>query len=308
MTISETDRISIRYFIDSNDREHYSWMFMDDLTKNVVPVYGSKHEVIQCKLEPENIVFQEHLRKLLPSIKKRYNENFNDTILKAIQFIVDDLVYQGGLVLEFVTQKDINKEVSYKLEPIYGLKVQIKGGNVIQEIHADTAKRLKITKPVVIPLTKSFVINFPKSLGGKEKYLTFIDEFKKLGEQSPVMSYIRNPLKGHQVYDIMEHQRLHELELWRSSKVYNWHHRQRYGNLFSGYYHIYRYLQFQKSKIELRDYAVEQLKELVSKLSEKFGDKTELIIEGLISSERIDETLKQWETGELNPNSLSEVL
>ncbi|WP_124980458.1 hypothetical protein [Nonlabens xiamenensis] len=309
MMISETNRLSIRYHTNTHDeREHNSWMFMDDFSQNIVPVYGSKHEIVQCTLEPVNADFQERLSELLPSYKHRYNEDFNDIILGTIQFIAQHLVHHGYLVLEFVTQKDINEDVIYKLETVFGKEVKIKGDNVIQVIHADAAEHLKITAPVVIPIAKCFVIDFPKSLGGKEKYLKFLEEFKELGQQSPMMSYFRNPLTGYAGYDMTEHQRLHDLELWRKSKVYNWHHRESSGKLFSGYYHIYRHLQFRKSKIELRNYVVEQLKEIISKLSEKFGDKTELKIEGLISSERIDETLEQWKSGELKPNSISEVL
>lgn len=307
--ISETDRLSIPYQTNTHEnREHHSSMFMDDFNQNIVPIYGSKYEVVQCTLEPVNEIFQKELSELLPSYQHRYNKDFKDIIFGTIQFIAQHLVHHGYLVLEFVAQKDINEEVIYKLETVYGKEVKIEGDKVIQVIHDDAVEHLKITEPIVIPIGKCFVIDFPKSLGGKKKYLKFLGEFKELGQQSPMMSFFRNPLKGHSGYDMTEHQRLHELELWRKSKVYNWHHRESSGKLFSGYYDIYRHLQFRKSKIELRNFVVEQLNEIISKLSEKFGDKSELKIEGLISSERIDETLKQWKTGELKPNSISEVL
>ncbi len=307
--ISETDRLSIRYNTNFYDeREHHTWMFMDDLSNNIVPIYGSKHETVQCLLEPANSAFQKTLSELLPSQRHRYKEDFNDIILGAIQFIAQHLVHHGYLILEFVTQKDINEEVSYTLEAIYGKELKIENDKVIQVVHNDAAEHLKIAEPVVIPIAKCFVINFPKSLGGKEKYLKFLEEFKELGQQSPMRNFLRNPLTGIVGYDITEHQRLHDLELWRKSKIYNWHHRESSSKSFSSYYYIYRQLLFRKSKIELRNYVVEQLKEIISKLSEKSGSKAELKIEGLISLERIDETLKKWETGELTPNSISEVL
>lgn len=306
---NKSDRISINYNKNNHDdREHYTWMFINDFYENIVPSFGSKYEVVQCSLEPADVKFQELLCELLPSYQNRYNESFNGIILQLIEFIAQNLSYYGSLVLEFVTQTDVNNIVNYKLERIIGEEVKIKGNKIIQVIPKDKADKLQISKQVEIPIEKCFVIEFPKSLGGKEKYLKFLEEFKELGQQSPMMNYLRNPLTGQTGYDMTEHQRLHELELWRKSKVYNWHHRESNGKIFSVYYHIYRRLQFQKSKIVLRDYIIEQLKELVLNLSTKIGEKTELKIEGLISLEKIDETLEQWKTGELKPNSISEVL
>jgi hypothetical protein len=138
--------------------------------------------------------------------------------------------------------------------------------------------------------------------------LKYIEEFKDLSQQSPILNFFRNPLKGLIGYDEIEHHRLHEIELWKKRKVYSWHHRQYSGDQFSGYYYFNRRLLFKKSKIVLRDYIVEQLCEIVSKLSLMFGEKTELKIEGLIPLSKIDDTLEQWKTGKLKIDSISDIL
>ncbi len=306
--ISETDRLSISDTNIHDEQEHYLYMFMDDFSENIVPIYSLKYKNVQCTLTPANKNFQEQLSKLLPSYQNHYKKDLNDIILRTIQFIAQHLVHYGYLILELVIQKDINKKVSYRLESICGKEVKIDNNNIIQIIHDNTAEYLKIFKPIVIPIEKCFVIEFPKSLGGKEKYLKFLQELKELGQQNPIMSYFGNPLTEQKGYDITKHQRLYDLELWRKSKVYNWHHRESNGKLFSGYYYFYRHLQFQKSKIELRNFIIEQLKEIISKLSEKLGSKTELNIEGLISIAKIDEALEQWRTGKLELNSINELL
>lgn len=309
MMISETDRLSIKYRTNTyQEKEHYSSMFMDDFYKNIVPIYGSNYEFVQCQLVPVNEKFEEQLSQLLPSFQYRYNEEFNDIILGFIQFVAQNLINDGHLYLEFVKQKNINGELIFKLEPIYGSEVKIGGDYIIQIIHEDAAEQLNIIKPTLIPIEKCFIIKFPDSKYGKEEYLKFIEDFKDLGMKSPMLSTFQNPLSGQAGYDMTMHQRLHELELWKKSKVYNWHHRQNSSNLFSGYYHIYRYLKFRKSTIVLRDYIIEKLKEIILNFSVKCGVKTELQIEGLISKEKIDETLELWKTGELKPNSITEVL
>jgi hypothetical protein len=119
--ISETDKISIKYHTNKYDTpEHYSHMFIEDFGRNVVPIYGSKSEVVTCKLEPDNKEFMKSLYELLPSHRQHYRPSFNDTILYTIEYIAQHLVDRGFLALELVKYKDVNEREFYKLETIYG--------------------------------------------------------------------------------------------------------------------------------------------------------------------------------------------
>jgi hypothetical protein len=307
--ISETDRISVQYNSKSHDEiEPYTWMFMEDFHQNIVPTNGPKFKLVNCSLFPTNSAFQAILMHMLPALRRRYMDDFNEIILGTIQYITNHLVQNGSMVLELVTLKDINESVFYKLVNIYGDEIKIEKGHVIQIISEEAATELNISKSIKIPKEKCFIIDFPQFFGGKVNYLKFLEEFKSLGKQSPIMNFLNNPLKEQMGYDLTDHKRIHELELWRKSKIFNWHHRSNPENTFSGYYFFYRHLNFRKSKIALRDYIIEQLKNIVSILSEKLGDKTELRIDGLLPMSRIDEKIEQWKSGELIINSLDEVL
>jgi hypothetical protein len=306
--ISVTDRISINYFPNIQDeREHYSSMFMQDFYQTVVPVYGLKKERVICKIKPDNPEFKTLLCDLLPS--ERDSDKFDGTILDTIRFIARELVNNGQLILELVTNKDYNNKIFYRLECVFGKEIKIKGDKIIQVIHEDAVERLRTTNLIEIPIEKCFIIEFPESIGGKEKYLKFLEEFKELGRQSPMFSYLGNSLRGKPGYDMSEHQRLHELELWKKSKEYNWPHRGNYYKQFSGYYYIYRVLLFRKTQLILRDYIIEQLSGIISKLSECFyGKKAQLEIDGLITTAKIDETIEQWKAGKIAPGRLNEIL
>lgn len=307
--ISETDRISARYHTNSYvPNELHLNMFMEDFGLNVVPIYGSELEAVSCKLEPDNIDMMKSLYELLPSNRKHYHPNFNEIILESVEYIAQHLVNSGILVLELVKYKDYDKREFYKLEYVYGKDIKVKKDTITQIIHKDEAREL-VTTNIDIPIEKCFVIEFPKSLGGKEKYLQFLNEFREIANQSPMMNFFNNPLQGQQGYNIKEHQRLHDIELWKKSKTFNWHHRESGGEIFSGFYHIYRHLLFQKNKIKLRDFIIGELCGIISILSEKvFGQKTDLKIEGLLTIDKVEEKLEQWKTGQLDPKTIRDVL
>jgi hypothetical protein len=283
-------------------------MLIEDFGRNVVPIYGSKSEVVTCELDPDNKEIIKSLYELLPSHRQHYRPSFNEIILETIEYITQHIVNRGFLVLELVKYKDVNEREFYKLETVYGEDIKIKRDIITQIIPDDVAQELGKNK-IEIPLEKCFVIEFPKSLGGKEKYLQFLKEFRELAKQSPMMNFLNNPLQGKAGYNLTEHQRLHDIELWKKTKTYNWHHRESGGEKISGFYHIYRHLLFRINKIKLRDYVVEELCKIVSTLSETvLGQKAELKIEGLLPIDKVEEKLEQWKTGQLDPKTISDVL
>ncbi len=307
--ISETDRISERYHTNTYDAtEHYSHMFIEDFGRNVVPIYGSKSEKITCKLDPNNKEIMNSLYELLPSHRQHYRPSFDEIILETIEYIAHQIVNSGFLVLELVKYKDVNEREFYKLETIYGKEIKLKRDIITQIIPDKVAQELGKNK-IEIPLEKCFVFEFPESLGGKEKYLQFLREFRELAKQSPMMNFSNNPLQGQSGYNLSEHQRLHDIELWKISKTYNWPHRESGSEKISGFYHIYRHILFRKNKIKLRDYVLEELCKIVSTFSETvFGQKVELKIEGLLPIDKVEEKLEQWKTGQLDPKTVSDVL
>lgn len=307
--ITETDKISVRYQTNTYDTpEPNTHMFIEDFGRNVVPVYGSKSEAVICKLEPDSKEIMNSLYELLPSHRQHYRPGINDIILETIEYISQHLVSRGFLVLELVKYKDVNEREFYKLESVYGKEIKIKRNTITQIIPDNVVQELGTNK-IDIPFEKCFVIEFPKSLGGKEKYLQFLKEFRELSKQSPMMNYLNNPLQGQEGYNLNEHQRLHDIELWKLTKTYNWHHRESGGEKFSGFYHIYRHLLFRKNKIKLRDHVVEELCKIISTLSEKvLEQKAELRIEGLLTIDKVEAKLEQWKTGKLDPKTISDVL
>src|SRR5690606_25593955 len=159
--------------------------------------------------------------ELLPSHRQHYRPSFNDIILETIEYIAQHLVNSGFLVLELVKYKDVNEREFYKLESIYGKEIKIKKDTITQIIPDGVAQELGKNK-IEIQIAKCFIIESPKTIGGKEKYLQFLKDIRGLAKQSPMKKFINNPLQGQANYDIKEHQRLHDIERWKKTKLYSW--------------------------------------------------------------------------------------
>lgn len=303
--ITETDKISASCRPSTYDiSEHNLNMFIQDFGSNVIPIYDSKSNAITCKLDPENKDFAESLYELFPSNGQYYRTTFNKVILETIEYIAQHIVINALLVLELVKYKDATEREFYKLEPIYGKEVKLKRDKVTQIVRDEVTQKLRA---IAIPLEKCYVIEFPISLGGREKYSRFIKDFIDLSKLDPVMTFSHNQLKQQTGYNLKEHQRLFDIELWTLTKKYNWHHREISGESFSGFYYIYRRLLFQKNKIILRDHIIQELSRIIATISEKvFGHKVELIIEGLVSTDKVDEILEQWKNGK--PITIKDIL
>lgn len=310
MMTSGTDRVSIELRpsnLDSN--EHYSWMFKEDFVNGCVPIIQFSQKNFDCRLIPKNPDFQLVLSQAFPSNYHSYRgEDLNEIIQSIIRYIAYNLVNYGCIVLELIEVKDFKDEISYKFVPVYGEVVKVKRKKIIQIIPALLAKELEISRTVEIPKEKCFVIEFPEILGGKKEYLKFLSEFEDLGRQSPMMNYRNDPLANNSNYDLLEHQKMHKIELWSKSKKFNWNHRGNEDSLFSSYYYVYRYLNFKKAKFQLRDYIIDQTKELVVFLSKKLDYNLELTVEGLIPIKEIDERLEEWNSGQINRSTFNDIL
>jgi hypothetical protein len=275
MLPSESDKISIRYYKKRGEELwHNTSMLIEDLHQGIIPLSGAKFEEIVCSLNPDKTEFSKNLCELLPTYRSHSYSSFKEIVIETIEYFANALLNQGYIALELVTYEDINGKVYYKLEPFFGEKIKIQRKKIIQIISEEQAKELNISKSIIIPSDKCFIIDFPKSLGGRIEYLKFIEDFRVFDNQAPMLNFANNPLIGQKNYEINEHQKLHDLELWKKSRKFNWNHRG-HNKLFSGYYSTYRNLNFAKSKIILRDYIIEHLKSITLSVSERVAEKTD---------------------------------
>lgn len=309
----KTDRICEQYNThEYEEHEHYSYSFKYQFDHRIVPedninsrIDRTNYGLIKCTLDPKNIELEEHLINFLPC---HYgHNNFNEKILDTIKFISEHLIHDGIVALEFVKQINFYGEEEIKLVSIKGKEVKVGRKEVVQILHEDFAKRSNSPKSKTIPKEKCYVIGFPKSMGGKNKYLKFINELKNIGDLSIEKTVLKNDLLEQHDYDLNKHDRLAKLEFLKKTKAFNWIANDT--RFISSYYYVRRALLFKKSKILLRDYLIEELSKLINQVSEdKFGQASKLKVEGLMPLSELDKKLELWEIGKLEPKGIKEAL
>lgn len=298
--MTSTDRVSIKYFSDSFPGSDPCFMFIEDFYQHIVPIYGVKHDKVQCSIIPHNPNFEATLVDLLPYTHQFGEPDFKDAILDTIQEIAYHVVHHGSVVWEFVRSRNEDGDDSYKLEVVRGDNVVVKKKFIVQELPDEVVKKRGCPRVIKIPRTKCFIIRFPETLGGYKKYIRFLSDFRKLEQDSKTRRYLKNPLAGFRGYDIKEHNRAHSVALYRKSKLFMWDHRDSRNEMLTSYYNMHRRFSFGKTRIMLRDHLIQELERIVSELSTRFGEKAMLKIEGLPSLDSVMGTLSKWESGELD--------
>lgn len=287
MSYKETDRISKTYHLAAMPRmEHYSWMFIQDFHQSILPIQRSKQENLTIEIEPKDPSLEALIIEILGDSRPFMREDFTKTIIDFTEQIASYVTHYGFIVFEYVTYKDINDNLSYRLKIIQGEETKIRKRKVIQLIPHEAVKEFSLPKEIEIPKSKCYVIEFPNSLGGKKDYIKFLREFKEFGSKTPFMNYFKNKLVGQPGYDLNEDQRTHELELWKLTNKFGWHHRANSNKLFSQYHYVYRYLRFKRNKIVLRDSLLENVKGIITEIGGRFNKKITLKIDGLMTVEK----------------------
>jgi len=305
-----SDEVSADYnYSEEYEMLHQSMMFKEDIYASITPFISSRSKKVTCSLVSSNEDFERKILKLFPwnyhSLEGFY---FTEAILDTITYIAKHIVNDGIIIFEHIKYVDNNGFTSYGLKRIYGEKLVIKRKYITQTIPPEVALENNTSISIKIPKSKCSIIEFPKALGGKKKYLKILKELKELDINNPVLNFSRSPLSGAKGYNVMEHERLNRIELTKVTKPISWHHRRHSGDDFSGFYYVRRSLKFRRSQVILRDYIINELNHIISIIAKKEKLKTSLKIEGLLSLEEINQKISDWETGNLDVAKFNEDL
>lgn len=310
MTISESDRISLMYYLhEPPSGEMYSFMLMEDYCRNIASFYGSSRSNISCRIEPFSAESLEVFKRLFPGQHRRYHrDNLSDIVLSSIESIAAALVSRGLVVLELVKLIDEEGKTFYRLETINGDDVLVKKDTIIQIIPIKVVEEQRCNHQYTIPKNKCYIMRYPKTLGGGHKYIRSLSEFKKIGGLSPLVSNLNDSFVGIPGYNWKEHNKMFQLEMWRKSKFVNWHHRQYSGEDYSSFYTVYRRLLFQKTRFILRDSIIEQLKVIFNLCSKVIGSESQLTIEGFSPISNLDQIILKWTNGDIGAKEIVEAM
>ncbi len=295
-------KISKQYYNNQNRNIGINTsMFTEDLSRYIIK------DGFECKLNPSNKYLEDVLINLFPSYHNSYgNTDFKNSIKEAIQDIVSQLVYNGIVVLELYSTIDNQEKPLYKLTELEGIKIKIRN-NFIEQVLKNEAGENEV---INIPKNKCVVIEFPDKLGGSKKYKQFLSKYQYLDNMDP-MNIFSNKIYNTPNYNVSEHRKIYDIELWRKSKPYSWHHRSNlgYNKLFSGYYSQYRTLKFMKTRVILRDYIIQELNKIIIFISKKLQIKevSSIEIDGMITLDKINHVLDDYKNGKIGWKTISDL-
>lgn len=306
--ITETDKISKNYYSYENlPRDRFSWMFKEDLCNNIIPYRDFEDVTIQCSIEPDSGEFLTLICNLFPSSHYQQGNDLCENVLEGIQFMAGILVEHGFIVLELVKEKNDKGNLNYKLYQIMGDELIICKENIVQVINTLDINESKEATYLEIPREKCFIIEFPQIFGGKKKYLKFLDSLKELENLDPIKSFIEGGFNDQPGYDSAEHFRMFQIEMFRRSQEFKWHHRGLCDERFSGFFTLLRRLQFRRAQILFRDFLIQKISEIFSTISRIEGKERLFKIDGLVTIQKIDEAIENWKNGKVRPNWTDEL-
>lgn len=311
MTTGKIDRISVQYVTNSSPTvEMNEMMFLEDFQRGVSPLWGSQEEKLRCLLAPDDDDFSKLLGEYLPRNRRHRGGGFKQIFVATLDSLTQYIVHNGIVALEKVKEKGEDGIEKSSLVIISSKELIIENENIIQVIHDDAAQHLGISNRIEIPKSKCHIIEFPRSLGGKKKYLKFLNRLRDHGGNTPMYQYPFNNQTRSEYYNYGEHQRLHDLKFWKLTKELFYTHRYHSTSkeIFSGYYYTYRSLLFRKTQLILRDFLIEEIQKIIYDLAVDMDKKIKVQIDGLTTIEDIELKIKEWRTGELEPKTISDVL
>ena len=278
-----------------------AWMLREDLSNGLFPYdWRKRKEQFQVTLQniPEH--FQQHLIDALPTRDERHH--FNEAILESVEEIADNLVRYGRAVYEFV-QFTETKPKEFILMDISDLDLVIKDKVVIQRnIPLRAQQELNLPSSIEIPRTKCFIIDFPETVGGRDKYMKLLNDLSKPFDESFygfAMSHIERKMPE---YNFNEHSRINKEFLWSATREIGWHHRSvgDENDLCFPHYAILRRLRFRRSKLILRDHILENLISIIKDIGKQLEIALEIkITNTLQSASEIDTAILGWQNGTL---------
>lgn len=296
MQSKDLKRISKPSFSNSNfNSGHHSMMFTQDLGSILIKKDADLKPFV--KNETVEILFSQlHCQRQYYSPSRQ--NDFKETIIEVIQLIQNNLISNGRIVFELISETKGNN-LSYHLVNVQGISLEKKLFNIKQITKGDNGK----LQSTYIPKNKCIIIDFPEFLGGRKKYLKLLSDFNVLDSNIPLHVFKNKLIDSSPYYDSMNHQKKMEIELRRISKPYKWNHRDNLGNndLFSQFYSNLKTIEFMKTRAQLRDFIIYELNKTIKFVSNKIelGTAPILKFENIVSIKELEEITNDYKLGEI---------
>jgi hypothetical protein len=259
----------------------YPHMFIEDVKLRIVPIGGrvSKKE-FNISLEPPNPRIQEIIEDALSP--DRYHHDFAGVICDFIADCAVHLLIYETVTYEIVYLSDPKngKTVGFELVKINPFTLVHKGNSLWQFLPDEHSKKLRERHCIELQPDRALTFRLPVAI--QEKLDQIMESMRILSLTSPDF-FMKELAAGVRKtpYDVTAHYHLRNVALAKITKGFGWNARNSFEKEASEYYLIYRYLKFEKFRIELRNMILDTLNAGLELAGKQLSFNNKILVNGL---------------------------
>lgn len=259
----------------------YPHMFIEDVKLRIMPIGGrvSKKE-FNISLDPPDPKLQQIIEKALSP--DRYHHDFAGIIC---DFVADCAVHL--LIYETVTYEIVylsepkkGKTVGFELVQINPYTLVRRGNSLLQFLPNQHDKQLSKRRCIELKPERILTFKLPVNIQGKMDQI--MESMRILNLTSPDF-FMKELATGFRKtpYDVAKHYHLRNVALAKITKDFGWGARNSFEKETLEYYLLYRYLKFEKFRIELRNIILNTLNAGLELAGNQAGFNTKILVNGL---------------------------
>lgn len=262
--------------------EFYPHMFIEDVKLGIMPIGGraSKKKQFSISLETPDPKAQQIVQNAITP--DEYHHDLAGIICDFVSNCAVELLLYDKATYEiaFLSEPAKGKLVGFELVHI-NPRTLIQQGNVISQFLPDELAA-KLNKPRYIELSPECILIFKLPVNIQGKLDQIMESMRTLGLISPDF-FMKELAAGFRKtpYDITTHDYLRKVALAKVTKDFGWDGRRSFEKEASEFYSIYRYLKFEKFKIELRNHILDTLNTGLELVGKQLGFNAKILVNGL---------------------------
>ncbi len=279
--------------------EFYPHMFIEDVKLRIMPIGGraSKKE-FNISLEPPDPKAQKIVENAISP--DRYHHELAGIIC---DFVADCAVYL--LIYETITYEIVylsepknGKMVGFELVQINPFTLVQRGNSLSQFLPDEHVKQLSGRRYIELKPERTLTFKLPVNIQGKMDQI--MESMRILSLTSPDF-FMKELVAGFRKtpYDVTTHHHLRNVALAKITKDFGWDARNSFEKEALEYYLIYRYLKFERFRIELRNSILDTLNAGLELVGKQLGFNTKILINGLPTLDDVQTTYNHLTKGDI---------
>jgi len=259
----------------------YPHMFIEDVKLRIMPIGGRVSEKeFNISLDPPDPKVQQIIENAISP--DRYHHDLARIICDFIADCAVNLLIYESVTYEvvYLSEPKNGKTVGFELVQINPFTLIQRGNSLSQFLPDEHIKKLSERRCIELQPDRILTFKLPVNIQGKLDQI--MESMRILSLTSPDF-FMKELAAGFRKtpYDVTTHYHLRNVALAKITKDFGWDARNSFEKEASEYYLIYRYLKFEKFRMELRNIILDTLNAGLELVGKQLGFNTKILVNGL---------------------------